>query len=76
MATINEIAQELDGYGENIVLIYALNSSGKTRLSVEYKDLTKAENEGNHAGVYYNAYSEDLFVWDNDEPNQKTMKLT
>ena len=77
MATINEIAQELDGYGENIVLIYALNSSGKTRLSVEYKDLTKAENEGNHAGVYYNAYSEDLFVWDNDEPNQNTnIRLT
>ena len=77
MATINEIAQELHGYGENIVLIYALNSSGKTRLSVEYKDLTKAENEGNHAGVYYNAYSEDLFVWDNDEPNQNTnIRLT
>ena len=77
MATINEIAQELHAYGESIILVYALNSSGKTRLSVEYKDLTKAENEGNHAGVYYNAYSEDLFVWDNDEPNQNAnIRLT
>jgi len=50
-----------------VILIYAFNSTGKTRLSVEYKDITKAANEGNHAGVYYNAFSEDLFVWDNDE---------
>lgn len=26
----------------------------------------------NHAGVYYNAYSEDLFVWDNDPENGET----
>ncbi|MBN3581060.1 AAA family ATPase [Algoriphagus aestuarii] len=77
MATISETAEKLHSYGESIVLIYALNSSGKTRLSVEYKNLTKASNDGNHAGVYYNSYSEDLFVWDNDEPNQNAdIKLT
>jgi len=69
MATINEIAEELHKLNENIVLIYALNSTGKTRLSVAYKDFTKANNDGNHAGVYFNAFSEDLFVWDNDEDN-------
>ena len=42
---------------------------GKTRLSVAYKDLTKASHKGKHAGVYYNAYSEDLFVWNNDDEN-------
>ena len=67
MATISEIAKQLKDVGEYIVIIYAFNSTGKTRLSVAYKDITKAENEGNHAGVYYNAYSEDLFAWDNDE---------
>lgn len=67
MASINEIAEELHKLNESIILIYALNSTGKTRLSVAYKDFTKANNDGNHAGVYFNAFSEDLFVWDNDE---------
>lgn len=69
MATISEIAEELHKFNDSIILIYALNSTGKTRLSVAYKDLTKANNDGKHTGVYYNAYSEDLFVWDNDEEN-------
>jgi len=77
MATINEISEELNKLNENIILIYALNSSGKTRLSVAYKDFTKSNNDGKHAGVYYNAYSEDLFVWDNDENNDNAnLKLT
>lgn len=63
------IAKELKETDENIVLIYAFNGTGKTQLSVAYKNLTKSENNGEHAGVYYNAYSEDLFVWDNDEEN-------
>ena len=64
-----EIAKQLLENQENIILIYAFNSIGKTRLSVAYKDYTKSENEGNHSGVYYNAYSEDLFKWNNDEIN-------
>lgn len=66
---LSEIAKQLKNTKENIILIYAFNSIGKTRLSVEYKDLTKSLNEEQHSGVYYNAYSEDLFVWDNDEEN-------
>lgn len=62
------IAKELVGAKECIVLIYAFNATGKTRLSVAFKDATK-DAEGAHAGVYYNAYSEDLFVWDNDSEN-------
>lgn len=62
------IAKELTGAKERVVLIYAFNATGKTRLSVAFKDATKDEN-GIHAGVYYNAYSEDLFVWDNDPEN-------
>lgn len=77
MATINEISEKLHKLNENIVLIYALNSTGKTRLSVAYKDFTKALNKGSHAGVYYNAFSEDLFVWDNDEKNDNAnLRLT
>ena len=63
-----KIAEELANAKERITLIYAFNATGKTRLSVAYKDFTKDEN-GTHTGVYYNAYSEDLFVWDNNQEN-------
>lgn len=65
------IAAELAEAKEPIVLIYAFNATGKTRLSVAYKNATK-DGDGKHAGVYYNAYSEDLFVWDNDLENGET----
>ncbi len=67
MASLVEIAELLNDNEDPIILLYGFNSVGKTRLSVAYKDLTKANNGGNHAGIYYNAYSEDLFYWDNDE---------
>lgn len=69
MSNIKEVAKQLKDVNEYITIIYAFNATGKTRLSVAYKDVTKTENKGNHAGVYYNAFSEDLFVWDNDEEN-------
>lgn len=76
MATINEIATEINDSKQPITLIYAFNSTGKTKLSVEFKEITKAKNEGKHAGVYYNAYSEDLFRWNNDEENEnENMRL-
>ena len=64
------IAQQLLQSDKQVHLIYAFNATGKTRLSVAYKDATKKE-DGSHAGVYYNAYSEDLFTWDNDNENQE-----
>lgn len=66
---LKEIAKTIKNAKENIFLIYAFNGTGKTRLSKEYKDLTK-DTDGNHTGVYYNAFSEDLFRWNNDEPNK------
>ncbi len=76
MSSIGEIAEQLISIKENIILIYAFNATGKTRLSVEYKNLTKNPENGNHAGVYYNAFSEDLFVWDNDNGNgEQNIKL-
>lgn len=75
MSSLNEIAQQLKANKEPIMLIYAFNSTGKTQLSVEYKNITKKA-DGKHSGVYYNAYSEDLFRWDNDEGNEnENMRL-
>lgn len=65
---LDEIAIALRDDPARIALAYAFNSTGKTQLSVAYKNATKGE-DGEHSGVYYNAYSEDLFVWDNDEEN-------
>jgi hypothetical protein len=68
MMMLDEIAQSIKGDEARIILAYAFNATGKTQLCVSYKNATKNE-DGSHAGVYYNAYSEDLFVWENDEEN-------
>ena len=76
MMTIEDIASELHDDAAAIHLLYAFNSVGKTRLSVAYKNATKEE-DGTHAGIYYNAYSEDLFVWNNDiENDEANIRLT
>ena len=77
MTTIEEIASELrEDAAHDVQLLYAFNSVGKTRLSVAYKNATKEE-DGTHKGIYYNAYSEDLFVWDNDVENDEAdIRLT
>lgn len=52
--------------GHDFVLLYAYNGIGKTRLSMEFKSDGKAKNGGTPDTLYFNAYTEDLFVWDND----------
>lgn len=64
--TLSEVTEDLIKAKENIYLVYAFNGTGKTRLSVNLKDNLK-RNDGSHQGVYFNAYSEDLFVWDNEK---------
>lgn len=74
--TLDEIADTLKNDPARITLAYAFNSTGKTQLCVAYKNATKL-GDGAHTGVYYNAYSEDLFVWDNDEDNDgENIRLT
>lgn len=46
------------------VLLFAHNGVGKTRLSTEFKDIGK--NGSGADTLYFNAYTEDLFDWDND----------
>ena len=76
MTTIEDIACNLRDDDADVQLLYAFNSVGKTRLSVAYKNATK-EGDGRHKGIYYNAYSEDLFVWNNDIENGETnIRLT
>ncbi|MCX2778564.1 ATP-binding protein [Microbulbifer thermotolerans] len=71
--TLKEIAQDLIDANKKVQLIYAFNGSGKTRLSREFKELiapkdTEDENAPSPREkiLYYNAFTEDLFYWDND----------
>ncbi len=66
--TLAELAAAIKDDKAKVILAYAFNTTGKTQLSVAYKNATKTA-DGDHTGVYYNAYSEDLFVWDNDDEN-------
>jgi hypothetical protein len=52
--------------GADLLLLYAYNRTGKTRLSMEFKDEGKRKNKGTSDTLYFNAYTEDLFTWEND----------
>ena len=78
--TLIEIAQTLRDADKKLQLIYAFNGSGKTRLSREFKELIapknpEAEEETQIKVLYYNAFTEDLFYWDNDLDNDTDRKL-
>ena len=80
--SLTEIAQKLKDANKKVQLIYAFNGTGKTRLSREFKELIapkEAESaEENESGVkilYYNAFTEDLFYWDNDLDADSDRKL-
>ena len=81
--TLTEIAQELKNSPKKVQLIYAFNGAGKTRLSRAFKELVSPKHEEEEAqdgdtGVkvlYYNAFTEDLFYWDNDLEKDTDRKL-
>jgi hypothetical protein len=55
------------------VLLYAYNGTGKTRLSSAFKDLGKKDETRDT--LYFNAFTEDLFYWDNDLKNDRERVL-
>lgn len=63
----------------DLVLLYAYNRTGKTRLSMEFKDAGKRTTKKNPSGtpdtLYFNAFTEDLFVWENDLEGDSVRRL-
>ena len=57
----------------DFVLVFAHNGVGKTRLSMEFKNLGK--NEEKRDTLYFNAFTEDLFDWDNDLDEDKDRRI-
>jgi wobble nucleotide-excising tRNase len=49
---------------KKFILLYAYNGTGKTRLSMAFKDIGKQGDARDT--LYFNAFTEDLFTWDND----------
>lgn len=78
--TLTEIAESLKAANKKVQLIYAFNGMGKTRLSREFrlfvapKDVEDEEETGIKI-LYYNAFTEDLFYWDNDLDADLNRKL-
>jgi wobble nucleotide-excising tRNase len=74
--SLEVIAEELKDSNKKVQLVYAFNGVGKTRLSKAFRHLVapKADIEEDIAEMelardkilYYNAFTEDLFYWDND----------
>lgn len=82
--TLTEVAQYLRDVDKKVQLIYAFNGTGKTRLSREFKKLINANETSEEEAdssikkrkiLYYNAFSSDLFYWDNDIENDEEPKL-
>jgi len=61
------------------IVLFAYNGTGKTRLSVEFKSLgqqiIEETSEKTADTLYYNAFTEDLFYWDNDLDNDEERLL-
>jgi hypothetical protein len=83
--TLDEIALGLYENKKKATLIYAFNGMGKTRLSRTFKELIAPISAGDENGdesqlsrskmLYYNAFTEDLFYWDNDIETDSEPKL-
>lgn len=76
--TLKTLAQRLrsDVKDLDCVLLYAYNRTGKTRLSMEFKDQGKRKGQGTPDTLYFNAFTEDLFVWHNDLDGDTDRHLT
>lgn len=63
---VERLRDDFKSGNEDFVLLYGYNGVGKTQLSMAFKDAGKKKSDGNPDTLYFNAYTEDLFSWDND----------
>jgi len=85
--TLEEVAKQLKDADKKVQLIYAFNGAGKMRLSREFKQLIAVRSNDSEVEtinqpeatrnkiLYYNAFTEDLFYWDNDLTQDVELKL-
>lgn len=81
--TLESLAANLITKKSKSSLLYAFNGSGKTRLSMAVKEKLDSDEIGQiqNMGIdekkifYFNAFTEDLFSWDNDLQDDWDRKL-
>jgi hypothetical protein len=78
----NHFRKDLEGDNrklKDLVLLFAHNASGKTRLSMEFKEEGKKYDADGKVTdrdtLYFNAFTEDLFSWHNDFENDTNRHL-
>ncbi|CUH40176.1 hypothetical protein JSE7799_02906 [Jannaschia seosinensis] len=73
------LRQQIETTNKKVTLIFAHNGTGKTRLSMAFKELGKTRNGDGEVTardtLYFNAFTEDLFNWDNDLENDRDRVL-
>jgi len=76
---LDALARHLRELDKKTILIFAYNGTGKTRLSMAFKELGKQRNADGEVlsrdTLYFNAFTEDLFTWDNDLENDRERVL-
>lgn len=69
-ANLIEVVSYLRGLDKKFTLLFGYNGTGKTRLSMDFKQAGKKVDEEGQVlerdTLYFNAFTEDLFTWDND----------
>ena len=69
-ANLPEVVTYLRGLEKKYILLFGYNGTGKTRLSMEFRQAGKKFDDDGQVidrdTLYFNAYTEDLFTWDND----------
>jgi wobble nucleotide-excising tRNase len=79
IAVASHLREELET--KRFIVLYGFNGIGKTRLSSAFKDIGRKVDENGETierdTLYFNAFTEDLFSWDNDLKNdrQRVLKL-
>lgn len=78
--SLEDIAKDLRDANKKVQLIYAFNGTGKTRLSRAMKELVAPKIDGEDEPartkiLYYSAFTEDLFYWDNGLIDDSAPKL-
>lgn len=78
-ALARHLRQQIEERNKKVTLIFAHNGTGKTRLSMAFKELGKVYHEDGQTAardtLYFNAFTEDLFSWDNDLENDRERVL-
>jgi hypothetical protein len=72
---VTRLRDDLTSGNQDFVLLYAYNGTGKTRLSMEFKETGKRKNGKKPDTLYFNAFTEDLFSWDNDLENDNERRF-